>query len=87
MSWDNESSTKSPSLPLNRVFDKFADIICQEWNDTMKVHANPPVVWSRPRYAQDCDTIEAKNNNMNGKFYFPFRKKSFNFFNSISRYY
>lgn len=71
--YESSAATKSPSLPLNRVFDKFADIICQEWNDTMKVHANPPVIWSRPRYAQDCDTIEPKNN-MNGKCYFAYKK-------------
>lgn len=70
MSW-NKYSAKSSSLPLNRVFEKFGDIIIHQWNESqnMKVpNANPPVVWSK--YAQDCDTIEALKNNMNGVLYF-----------------
>lgn len=68
MSWNIESA-KSSSLPLTRVFDKFSDIICQQWNDSqkMKVPNNPPVVWSRPQSAQDSDNSEALNSNMNSK--------------------
>ncbi|XP_055952028.1 DNA damage-inducible transcript 4-like protein isoform X1 [Argiope bruennichi] len=72
MSW-NKSCAKSSSLPLNRVFDKFSDIICQEWNNShnMKVpNTNPPAVWSRALHAQDSDTIEALKSNMNGVLYF-----------------
>lgn len=68
MSW-NIKSTKSTSLPLTRVFDKFGDIITQQWNENnkMKVPNNPPVVWSRPYVAQDSDNSEALNSNMNSK--------------------
>lgn len=71
MSWNIESA-KSSSLPLTRVFDKFSDIICQQWNDSqkMKVPNNPPVVWSRPQSAQDSDNSEALNSNMNSVLYF-----------------
>lgn len=68
MSWNVESA-RSSSLPLTRVFDKFGDIICQQWNESqltsnMKVAnaANPPVVWRRPNIQES----EATKNNMNG---------------------
>lgn len=63
-------NNKSTTLPLNRVFDKFGDIITQQWNESqkiMKVPHNPPVVWSRPHVAQDSDNSEALNSNMNSK--------------------
>lgn len=52
MSWTNSENT-SP-LPLRRVFDKFGDILCHQWNQenqlvnsNMKVPSrNPPVVWT-----------------------------------------
>ncbi|XP_015921023.1 DNA damage-inducible transcript 4-like protein [Parasteatoda tepidariorum] len=69
----NKSSLKSSSVPLSRVFDKFGDIICDEWNKSqnMKVpNSNPPLVWSRPFFAQDSDTLEALKNNMNSVLYF-----------------
>jgi hypothetical protein len=71
MSW-NIATSKSTSLPLTRIFDKFGDIITQQWNESqkMKVPNNPPVVWSRPHVAQDSDNSEALNSNMNSKFFY-----------------
>lgn len=58
MNWASATST---NLPLTRVFDKFGDIITQQWNENLKMKVNPPVVWSRPHVAQDSDNTEALN--------------------------